>query len=287
MKNRFLIISIIFVIIFGINVFQNNYVNQEYSDLAERPLQVYFIDVGQGDCQLIKFKDEYMLIDSGEEDQTKKVIEFLKSKEIEKLKYVVATHPHSDHIGGLESVCSDFEVENIIMPKITANTKTFEDLIKVIKKKNINVITAKKGDKFNIQECEFSILSPSLDDEYEELNNYSVVIKLVYGKASFLFTGDAEKEIEQKLINSGEDISAKVLKVGHHGSHTSSTKKFLDKVNSDIAVISVGEDNSYGHPLKSVLDRLNNMADYVLRTDKNGTISVYTDGITLDVISEK
>ncbi len=275
------VMFLIFVIASSING------NTELIDeLEQRPLQVFYIDVGQGDCALIKFNDEYMLIDSGEAVYADDVISFIKSKNITKLKYVVATHPHSDHIGGLSEILQNFEVESIIMPKVTTNTQIFEDLIKTIKEKEIEVIVAKVNDKYNLGDSEFVLLAP-FDIESDNLNDYSVVIRLLYKNASFIFTADVESNVENQISSSFSNLKSTVLKVAHHGSTTSSSQAFIDAVKPSICVISVGENNSYNHPHKEVVDRLSKICDNIFRTDLNGTIAIYTDGNNLDVLTSK
>ncbi len=248
-------------------------------------LQVYYIDVGQGDSTLIKCNDEFMLIDSGEATESDKVVDFLKSKNVDRLKYVIATHPHSDHMGGMSEVINEFAIENIILPKATNNTKVFENMVLAIKNNNVKVITPKINEVYALGDSEFKILSPE-SIEYDNLNNYSVVVKLEYGKSSFIFTGDIEKLIENKLVESA-DLSATVLKVAHHGSDSSSTSEFIKEVNPTVSVISVGKGNDYGHPKEKVLKRIEEVSEHIYRTDVNGTIGIFTDGETLEVKTER
>lgn len=280
-KYRVYILAIFSVIFFFSSFYKNglNVNSIDYEDV-EMPLEVYFIDVSQGDSILIKFADEAMLIDGGEKIESKKVINFLKSKNVSKLKYIVATHPHSDHIGGLADIINIFETENIIMPKVTSNSKTFENLVTAIKNNNINVITAKKGYEFKLGESELMILSP-ISKEYDDLNDYSVVIRMVYKNASFLFTGDAETLVEKEILDNYTSLSADVLKVPHHGSDTSSSIEFLNVVRPTVCVISVGKDNKYNHPKSEIVSRLNLYSKYIYRTDENGDINMYTDGNTI------
>ncbi len=269
-----------FVISLILNEQNNDFINQT------APLQVFYIDVEQGDSALIKCNNEFMLIDSGEKFESEKVINFLKEQQVETIKYVIATHPHSDHIGGMSEIINEFNVENIIMPKVTNNTQFFEDMILSIKQKNVNVITALANKEYSLGESKFFILSPNVE-KYENLNNYSVVTKLVYGNASFLFTGDIESMVEKQLLEESVDLDATVLKVAHHGSDTSSTINFLKSVNPTVSVISVGSGNTYGHPNDDILKRITSYSKYVYRTDQNGDIGIFTDGKTLEVITEK
>lgn len=275
--------AIIFFIcsIFIKNVSANNTENVSTIDV-NKDLEVHYIDVGQGDSILIKFKDEAMLIDAGENSQSKKVVNFLRDHNVKSLKYVVATHPHSDHIGGLSDVIYAFETENIIIPKVTTTTKTFENLIKSIKDNNVNVIEPIKGNKYNLGDATFTILAP-IDKEYENLNNYSVVLRMLYKNASFMFTGDIETLVEEQILENFDGLETTVLKVSHHGSKTSSSEAFINAVSPKVCVIEVGKNNTYNHPSEGIINRLKKYTEYIFRTDENSDISVYTDGDTINV----
>lgn len=247
-------------------------------------LEVHFIDVGQADSILIKTPTgESMLIDAGNNADSDLVYSYLKAQNIEKLNVVIGTHPHEDHIGSLDTVINNFDVEKVYMPKVSHTTKTFEDVLLAIKNKGLKITTPIPGDTFNLGQAKCTILAPN-SSTYEELNNYSVVLKLEYGNTSFLFTGDAEDISEKEILNKGYDVKADLLKVGHHGSSTSTTESFLKAVSPKYAVISVGKDNKYGHPDNVVLERLVNANIQVYRTDEVGTIIATSDGknITLD-----
>ena len=257
--------------------------------LAENSCRVHYIDVGQGDCELVECDGQYMLIDAGENGHETEVINYLKSYNIQKLDYVVASHQHSDHIGSMAEVLEEFEVKNIIMPKLTKSQtptnstyKDFANTVKELKASGTKVIEAKPGSSYTLGDGEFEILGPVTNDA-ESLNDMSVVIRFVHGQNSFLFTGDAEKEEENEILEKGYNLDSDVLKVGHHGSSSSSGKKFLDAVTPEICVISCGEDNSYGHPHKEVTKRIAKYTDETYRTDICGSIVITSDGKTLDV----
>lgn len=247
-------------------------------------VSVHFIDVSQGDCQLIELPEgKTMLIDAGDNGTEDVIIDYIDELGIKKIDYILATHPHADHIGGMAEIISHFDIGEIFMPRVQNNTKTFEDMLEKIDKKSLTISSAYEGKIiFDYSGVKAEILSPKKDKTYEEMNNYSAVVKLTAGEKVFLFMGDAEKEIESAILN--KDIKADVLKVGHHGSSTSSGLAFLKKVSPEYAVISCGADNDYGHPHKETMNSLEKVAKKVLRTDKSGTIIIRCDGSKLDVL---
>ncbi|AUN20432.1 hydrolase [Clostridium botulinum] len=241
-------------------------------------LKVHYIDVGQGDSILVQTKDKNILIDAGTRKSSDNLISYLKKQHIKKLHYVIATHPHEDHIGGMPKVIEEFEISNFYAPKKTANTKIFKDMILQLKKKNLKINVAKKGISLDLSNnSSLDFLAP-VKDNYENTNDSSAVVKLTHGNTKFLFTGDAEKTSEKDILNSNEDLSSNVLKVGHHGSHSSSSKEFLDKINPKIAIISCGKNNDYGHPHKETMKELNKRNIEVYRTDIDGNIVLTSDG---------
>lgn len=240
-------------------------------------LKVHFIDVGQGDSELIQQGDKNMLIDTGTNASTNALIEYLEKQNISKIDYLVLTHPHEDHIGGADAVIREFNIGTVYMPKVTANTKTFEDVVTAMNNKGLKATTPNPGDTFNLGEAQCEVLSP-INTNTEDLNTYSIVLKLTFGSNKFMFTGDAQASNEEDMINKGYDLSADVLKVGHHGSHTSTSQQFLDKINPKYAVISCGKGNDYGHPHKETMEKLQAKNIPVYRTDENGTIVCTSDG---------
>ena len=251
------------------------------------PLEIHFIDVGQADCILIKSNNEAMLIDAGNNGDAEIIKKYLTNENIEELNYVIGTHPHEDHIGALDAVINTFDIKNIIMPKITTTTKTFEDVVTAIENKNLSITLPKVGNKYEIGEAEFIILSPVKEDYGSNLNNYSVSILLTYGDNKFIFTGDAESEVEEDILNTNLNIEADLMKMGHHGSTTSNSEEFLDKISPKISVITCGIDNSYGHPHKEILDTLTKRDVEIYRTDLQGNIIVFSDGKNIKVKTEK
>lgn len=258
---------------------KNSQAVQTSGTVLSDKLEVDFIDVGQADSILIINKDETMLIDAGNNENGNDVVKHIKEKGITKINYLVGTHPHADHIGGLDDVInSDLEIENVYMPKIQTNTKTFEDVLDALKNKNLKVTAPVKGDTFKIGEANCKVMTDSILDT-ENLNLSSIVVRLEFGENSFLFMGDAETENE-KTINWPK---TNVLKVGHHGSNTSSSQSFLNQVKPEYAIIMAGKDNSYGLPKQKILDRLNKIGAKIFRTDELGTITVICDGKTIEV----
>ena len=258
-------------------------INQNNITPVNGELQVYYIDVGQADSILIINKEDAMLIDAGNNEDGEDVVNFIKDKGITKLDYVVGTHPHEDHIGGLDDVInSNIEIENVLMPKIETTTKTFEDVVNAISNKGLTVKAPNKGDTFTLGDSNLEVMTDSILDE-DNLNLSSITLRLQYGNNSFLFMGDSEEENEKTITWPKTDV----LKVGHHGSDTSSSEEFLNEVKPSISIIMAGKDNSYGLPKEEIVERLENVGSKVYRTDENGTIEVTSDGNNINVTTKK
>lgn len=254
--------------------------------LSKDTLKVHFLDVGQADSILVEtVNNKTMLIDAGE---TKKgaVIGALNKYNIDKIDVLVATHPHSDHISEMADVIEGFEIGTVYMPKVIHTSKSFENMVNSIHEKGIKVCEARAGESFTLDDNVICDIVSPCSENYEGLNNWSAVIRLTYGESSFLFTGDAEELAEKEILKSGADISADVIKVGHHGSSTSSCEEFIERVSPKYAVISVGEDNDYGHPHEEVLKLFSDKNISVYRTDKSGTITAFSDGLNLSFTAE-
>ena len=243
-------------------------------------LKVHFIDVGQADCILLQQDNENMLIDAGNNDDEQTIKNYLQNLGVNEFKYVIGTHPHEDHIGSMDYVINSFKVGKIYFPKAIATTKTFENLVNAVKNKGMQFSVPTPGEHFNLGQAKCTILAPN-GTKYEDLNNYSIVIKVEFGNNSFLFTGDAEDISEKEMMDKGFDLKADVLKVGHHGSDSSTTREFLNAVNPKYAVISVGKGNDYGHPATDTIQKLHAKGINIYRTDESGTIVATSDGTNI------
>ena len=242
-------------------------------------LRVYYLDVGQADSILVMDKDKTMLIDAGTNEEGENVVNFLKNKGITRIDYLIGTHPHEDHIGGLDDVIDNFDIGTIYMPKMQTTTKTFEDVLNSIANKNLQITTPVVGDTFSLTDANCTIMATDTEDTEDNLNLSSIVIRMTYGGNSFLFMGDAEAEVEEARNWQPADV----LKVGHHGSKTSSTQSFIYQVMPSIAIIQVGKDNSYTLPNQETIDKLDSIGAKVYRTDEDGNILVTSDGSNIQV----
>ena len=284
-KTSFDYLMIIVVMLFALYMAVTN---QSKADEIELPLdsgvlEVHFIDVGQADSILIHCKSENALIDAGKSDSDKVLIPYFNKLGINKFKYVFGTHAHEDHIGSMDDVILNYDIGKFYMPDVMTTTKTFENVLDALEKKEYYFDTPKIDETFNV--CNATLRVLYIGNDSSDLNSTSIVIRMDYGKNSFLFTGDATSEIEKKLLD--KDIDVDVLKVAHHGSQYSSTLSFLKSVKPEYAVISVGEKNTYNHPSDTILRRLKVLNVETYRTDKNGTIIIGSDGNVLNIKTEK
>lgn len=245
-------------------------------------LTVHYIDVGQGDAILFQQGESSMLIDAGGNNNGPQVVSFLNDQGISNLDFVIGTHPHEDHIGGLDDVINAFSVGKVILPDIIHTTRTFEDVLIAIQKNGLKITKAVAGDRYALGQATIEIIGP-ISINNDDLNNASVVCRVDFGTTSFMFTGDAEETSEQQIIKAGYKLGADVLKVGHHGSNTSTSDAFLGRVAPSHAVIMVGAGNTYNHPTKTTLDRIAGAGINIYRTDLLGTIEVTSDGSNISV----
>lgn len=242
--------------------------------------KVHFIDVGQGDSILIESDGHFLLIDAGERDKGNIVIDYLTNQGVTQLDYIIGTHPHSDHIGGLSDVIQAIDSDVIMLPGISHTTKTYEKLLTAIEQTNHNITVPSVGEIYSLGDTSFTILGPV--STYNDINNNSISIRLAHGENSFILTGDSEIESETDMAEGKNSLKSTVLKAGHHGSHTASSNLFLDAVSPKYVIISCGKDNDYGHPHKEAVKRIEEHSATIYRTDEHGNIVITSDGTSLN-----
>ena len=257
--------------------------NAQEVNLNNDKLNIIFFYVGQADCTLIKLNDDVMLIDAGNNADGKNVVSFLQEKNITHIDYLVGTHADEDHIGGLDDVINNLDIENVLIPTVGSSGTDYKNVIEACENKNIPLQNPTMGDTFKLDGANFEIMS-AMEEEGTSDNNSSLVINLTYNETNYLFMGDAETEVE----NSRSWKKANVLKVGHHGSNSSSSEKFLNEVKPEYSIIEVGKDNSYNLPSDKAIKRLEDCGSKVLRTDKAngdevGSFWLTSDGCTIDI----
>ncbi|NGT44298.1 MBL fold metallo-hydrolase [Clostridium perfringens] len=274
------IIGIIVVLLagyFGIDLTQDSKVPKDSE------LMISYMDVGQGDAAYIKVNGNDILIDAGPRSNSKELLEQLKAKNIDDFELVIATHPHEDHIGGMVDVFKEYEVKAFYSPKITHTTKTYENLVKAVKDEGLKTKELKGGTVIDLGEgAKFEVFTPQ-KSEYEELNDYSPIMKLSFGDTSYLFTGDAEKLAEEEaLAKYKTSLDSDVIKFGHHGSSSSSSNAFIEAVSPKYGIISCAKDNKYGHPHRETLDIIKKYNIKTFRTDTDGEIILTSDGKSIN-----
>ena len=252
----------------------SNVVNENINNL-----EISYLDVGQADCILIRKNNRNILIDAGNYEDGEKLVKYFQENGIKKFDYVIGTHAHEDHIGGMSKIIDNFRINHFYMPDVVTTTKTFEDVLNSLEKNKVKFETPKIDSTFKVDDLKFTVLS--ITNNKEDLNDTSIVLKLTYENTSYLFMGDASSNIENNILD--KDIESNVLKVGHHGSGYSSSAKFIKKVNPDYAIISVGKNNSYNHPKNVVIKKLERIGSTIYRTDKQGTIKVISDGNNIKI----
>ncbi len=260
--------------------------NGEGGSTGDGKLNVYYLDVGQADSIYVELPNgQNMLIDAGNNADGKHIVNYLNSLKVKRIDYVIGTHAHEDHIGGMDVVINSFTIGSVIMPELpeksVPTTKTYEDVLDAIVNKNLTATAAYAGQVLlndTEHQLKIEILSPIKDKYYKEMNDYSIVMRLTYKKRSFLFTGDAEMLVENEMLDAGYDLSADVLKLGHHGSSSSSSEKFVKAVNPTYTIISCGRNNDYGHPHRETLALISKLKLNTYRTDQQKTIKASCDG---------
>lgn len=279
MKIRKYVLTLIFIIVAALLTKYSDYIGDSSGSVlaTSTETRLHFLDVGQADCTLIESGGEYLLIDAGDSTSDSKIINYLNNLNIENIDYVIATHPHADHIGSMDNVINDFNVKNIILPDAVATTKTYNNMLDAVEDNNVNAIKADVGDKYSFGECSFEIICPYEIDE-ENLNNSSVGIILTHGNNKMLFMGDGEAKVEEQIIASGRDLNVDLYKVSHHGSRTSSSEKFISLLSPEYSVISCGKDNDYGHPHSETISTLEKYGSKIYRTDQCGDIVITSLG---------
>lgn len=262
---------------------QNNNVNYQ------NKMVIHYIDVGQGDCILIQVNNRNLLIDSGPSSNRKDLLDYLENLNIKKLDYIIATHPHEDHIGNMDTIIKRYNIGSFYSPKVVTSSNTFESMISALVDNNLKITVLKKGVKgIDLgKNVEIQVFSPLENISSDNLNDYSPIIKITFFNNSFLFTGDAEVSTESMIISENNNLNCDILKVGHHGSSTSTSSSFLASVNPSVAIIPVGKNNSYGHPTPEVLSLLNSYNIRTFRTDINGTIIAISDGKNINISTVK
>ena len=257
----------------------------DYPTTQASSLTVYYIDVGQADCALIECGGEYMIIDGGNVDDSDLVVTYLQDQGVEQLHTVICTHAHEDHVGGLAAVLAVYPTGQILSPTRTYSSACFDDFLYYADQQDITITIPSPGDSFYLGDAEVTVLGPV--KSYADPNNTSIVVKVEFGDNAFLFTGDMEKDAETDMLDYGMDVSADVLKVGHHGSSTSTGYRFLYEVDPEYAVVSLGKDNTYGHPHRETVAIFADAGVPMLRTDELGTILAVSNGSQITFTWEK
>lgn len=285
-KDNLKLLAFIFAItlVFTYNYFNNkdsisNSIKEPSNEVISSNLEVYFLDVGQADSILISNKDHHILIDAGNNEDGPLLVNYIKELGISKFDLVVGTHPHEDHIGGLDNIIDNFDIDNIYLPDVITTTKTFEEVIDSISNKNLEITIPKINDTLSLGDITIEVISSNSNQD--NLNDSSLVLKLTYGSNSFLFTGDISSEVEKTIIDKNIDVD--VLKVSHHGSSSSTSTNFLKKVTPSHAIISVAKKNTYNHPSISTINRIKEYTNNLYITSELGTIKVTSNGKDINV----
>ena len=288
-KQKKFIIALILVLLITIyNMYQTqpdtSNAKKEEPKIVTSDLTIHYIDVGQADSILISNNNINMLIDAGNNEDGELLVSYIKDElNIDTIDYVVGTHPHEDHIGGLDDIINNLEVKNVYLPEAMTTTKTFEDVLDAIANNNLEITVPNIGEKITLGEAEFEVIYTGNGDK--GLNEASIVLRMSFGQHDYLFTGDTTEEIEKTILD--KNINIDVLKVAHHGSKYSSCDEFLSIATPDYAIISVGEGNSYNHPEQETIDRLKKHTNKIYITKDIGTVVLTSDGTNIEINNYK
>ena len=261
------------------NTTHNREIIDQTINISNSNFQAYFVDVGQADCILIKSNNEYALVDAGNNLDETKLVNYFKNLGIKKFKYVFGTHAHEDHIGGIDAIINNFDVEHLYMPETKTNLRTYTDIIAALNNKNMTYEVPSIDTDLYLNKTLFKILY--IGNDPDNINENSIVIKVIYQNISLLLTSDAPAETEYKIME--KDIKSDILKVSHHGSKDANSAKFLKKVNPKYSIIQVGKGNEYGFPKEVILNKLKYLKSTIYRTDEVGTIIASSDGNNIDI----